>query len=119
MFHNCTSLEEFYIIDDFKDDINAEIYKIDSSYDDSENDDDIYNYIRIKEKEINLMKIRTLNNNSTIPFYNYYLSMSLTDINSMFNGCKSLKLLPDISNWNNGRIINMSYLFIYLMNVHH
>ena len=112
MFHNCTKLEEFHIINDFKENINEEIYKFDSSYDDSENDDDIYNsYIKLKEKEIKLIKIRTSNNNPTISFYTNNLSMNLTDITSMFNGCKSLKFLPDISNLNTNKIINMSYIF--------
>ena len=29
----------------------------------------------------------------------------------LFYGCSSLKILPNISNWNTGNVINMSYMF--------
>ena len=29
----------------------------------------------------------------------------------MFNGCRSLKSLPDISKWDTKNVINMSYIF--------
>jgi len=35
----------------------------------------------------------------------------VTDISYIFNGCKSLKSLPDISKWNTSNVVNMKNLF--------
>ena len=35
----------------------------------------------------------------------------VTDISYIFNGCKSLKSLPDISKWNTSNVVNMRNLF--------
>ena len=37
--------------------------------------------------------------------------MNITDLSDIFKGCKSLKYLPDISEWDTSNIINMSYMF--------
>ena len=36
---------------------------------------------------------------------------NITDASHMFNGCRSLSSLPDISNWNTSKITNMSDMF--------
>ena len=38
--------------------------------------------------------------------------MNITDLTDMFNGCRLLRYLPDISEWNTSNIINMSYMFL-------
>ena len=35
----------------------------------------------------------------------------VTNMKSMFDGCKSLLSLPDISKWETQNVINMSYMF--------
>ena len=35
---------------------------------------------------------------------------NVTNMNGMFNGCKSLSSLPDISKWNTINVTNMSYM---------
>ena len=36
---------------------------------------------------------------------------SIQKLNSLFHGCKSLRLLPNISCWNINNIDNLSYMF--------
>ena len=36
---------------------------------------------------------------------------NVTNMSCMFNKCRSLSSLPDISKWNTNNIINMSYMF--------
>ena len=36
---------------------------------------------------------------------------NVTNMHGMFNGCKSLSSLPDISKWNTNNITNMSFIF--------
>ena len=37
--------------------------------------------------------------------------MKKKKMKSMFNGCRSLKNLPDISKWNTSNVTNMMYMF--------
>ena len=46
--------------------------------------------------------------------FSFLLSfIRITNMNSMFSGCKSLISLPDISKWNTYNVNNMSWMFSY------
>ena len=52
-----------------------------------------------KQKERNTLEIKLIE------------TKTITNMNNMFNGCNSLKSLPDFSEWNTNKITDMSYMF--------
>ena len=64
-----------------------------------------------KHKITEKYKIKNYNNNKL----NIKLKgiNNVTDMSYMFNYCRSLSSLPDISNWNTNNVTNMSYIFTW------
>jgi len=66
-----------------------------------------------KEYELNeYFHIKDYNNNilNKLKIKLKYIN-NVTNMSSMFHGCKSLSLLPDISKWNTNNVTNMSSMF--------
>jgi surface protein len=49
--------------------------------------------------------------NKLVNYKNFNTIINIIDMNHMFEGCSSLKSLPDISKWNTNNVTNMSYMF--------
>ena len=77
-----------------------------------------------KEKnslKISLIETKTITNISnmfngcnslkSLPDFSEWNTNKITDMSYMFNNCNSLELLPDISKWDIRNVINMSYMF--------
>jgi len=81
-----------------------------------DHNNNILNKLKIKLKYINNITnmshifdgCRSLSSLSDISKWN---TNNVTDMSSMFDGCKSLSSLPDISKWNTNNITNMSSMF--------
>ena len=48
---------------------------------------------------------------SFLPDISKWNTNNVTNMSFMLNGCKSLTSLPDISKWNTNNVMNMSYMF--------
>ena len=83
MFHNCSSLLNFYI--------------------NSKN-----NYKKISEIEFMFSGCSSL---KSLPDISNWDISNVTNISYLFSGCSSLQSLPDISKWNTTKIIDMNNIF--------
>ena len=74
------------------------------------------NVLNIKLKGIdNIIDMSNMFNGcrslSSLPDISEWNTNNVTDMSYMFNGCRSLKSLPDISKWNTNNETDMSYMF--------
>ena len=71
--------------------------------------------LSLKLSSIQTNSISSLTNDYDILFKNNSLSSlqtsNVTDMSHMFEGCNSLKKLPDISKWDTSKVIDMAYMF--------
>ena len=67
--------------------------------------------IIIDNKEQDLIEYLKINKNKKILKIKLKKIKAITNMSYMFNECKSLTSLPDISNWNTNNVTNMSYMF--------
>ena len=132
IFDNCENLKEFFFCDD---EINMEDeahpileecnnYDNDPYFDENVNnnsENSLYKNIRTDniysdcstitaetkmEEKYNNSTINNIRDKIIIYQNNYYYDMSY-----MFNNCRSLSSLPDISKWNTNNVKNMSWMF--------
>jgi surface protein len=47
----------------------------------------------------------------SLPDISVWNTSNVTDMNTMFSNCQSLLYLPDISKWDTSNVINMAYMF--------
>ena len=74
------------------------------------------NVLNIKLKGIdNIIDMSNMFNScrslSSLPDISEWNTNNVTDMSYMFNGCTSLKSLPDISKWNTNNVTDISYMF--------
>ena len=124
---NINNTNEMIIIYKINDEDNED--SEDNQYEDSEDNQDEDKYeiklfgekfiennknnckIIIDNKEQDLIEYLKINKNEKILKIKLKEIKTITNMSYMFDGCKSLTSLPDISNWNTNNVTNMSFMF--------
>jgi len=55
----------------------------------------------------------------SLPDISKWNTNKVTDMSGIFSSCDSLSSLPDISNWNTHNVINMNKIFLHVIHYHH
>ena len=103
MFHQCNSLEEFPFYEKQHEELN----------DDKRLDDKLSSNSEITNSDVENISIQNLTKDSDKSFIEYssflesispdisqWNTSNITNMSHMFDGCLSLKILPNISKWN-------------------